>query len=254
MEPVRCYGDALAHITVTRSATAVLQPALDSLAAATRRPVHRLHVDTGGAAQVPGVHQLHLPEDVGRAAALDRAVAALDGDIGWIALAEPHVTWGVGALDVLLAAAARRPRAGLLAPRLCTPDGRAAASAGPIPSLADILRGRLPAVPVPDGPVGWVASTCLLARRSAWDSVDGFDARYPGTGRDPEPGDVDLGERLGRAGWLVIGVPGAEATIHAGAGQGMLDTHDRGLRRYVHDRHAAPVRAVAALLRRGRED
>lgn len=250
VEPVRSYGDALAHVTVTRTAAAAHRVAT-SVGAATRRPVRLVHVDTGGAPAIEGATLLRLPEDVGRAAAVNRAVAGLDAAIGWVAIAEPHVEWGAGTLDALLAAAERTPRAGLLAPRLLLPSGVVLTSGGPPPRIGAVLRGRVVAVPVPAGPAGWVAGTCLLARRVAWDSVAGYDQRYLGAGEDPEPGDIDLGDRLARAGWLAVGVPAAEVTVHDRERQCILDTHDRGLRRYVRDRHAVPARALMALVRRG---
>jgi len=64
--------------------------------------------------------------------------------------------------------------------------------------------------------------------------------------------DVDLGDRLGRAGWLNVYVPSAEvmhiqghATARASAT--MLAAHHDSARRYIVDRHQgwrwAPVRA-----------
>ena len=83
-------------------------------------------------------------------------------------------------------------------------------------------------------------------------SVDGFDARYlrgPG-----EFGDVDLGDRLCRVGWLVIAVPEAAADVEPGRtignGHGILEQHAAGLRRYVRDRAHGPARALVALARR----
>jgi N-acetylglucosaminyl-diphospho-decaprenol L-rhamnosyltransferase len=200
MNPVRWYGDALALVTVRRPNAA---PSPASLPAATARPVRVVHVDTGGAPPVPGATTLRLPEDIGRPAAINRAVAALDVGVGWVALADPQVVWGTGALDELLAAAARHPRAALLGPA------------------------------VGEGPVEWISTACVLLRRVAWDSVDGFDARHLDRGTDPEPADLDLCHRLGRAGWLCVGVPTAGVAVIATPATGMLEPHDRGLRRHV---------------------
>lgn len=249
MDPVRRYGDALAVVTVTRTAGS-LEPLLSTLPSATTRPVLVLHADTAGAPAAAGATLLRIPEDVGRPAAVNRAVAALPEDVGWVVLADPQVAWAPGALDALLAAAVRHPRAGELGPLVTGPSGVARASGGPVPTLGDALRGRITADPLPDGPVGWLDGTCVLLRRAAWDSVDGYDGRYPGTGSDPEPADVDLGDRLARAGWLAVGVPGAEVTVAAGGAPCILETRNRGLRRYVHDRHGAPARALMALARR----
>ncbi len=235
MNPVRCYGDALALVTARRA-----DALLASLPAATVRPVQVVHVDTGGAPSPTGATTVRITEDIGRAAAVNRAVAALDDGVGWVAVADPRVVWSAGALDELLAAAARYPRAALLG----------SGPGGPLPALRDALRGKVSTGPVPAGPVGWISTTCVLVRRVAWDSVDGFDARYPGCGAEPEPADLDLCDRLGRAGWVCVGVPTAGVTAIATAPMGMLEPRDRGLRRYVRDRHGAPARTLMALARR----
>jgi N-acetylglucosaminyl-diphospho-decaprenol L-rhamnosyltransferase len=188
--------------------------------------------------------ELRLAEDVGRAAAVNRAVAGLDAEVGWMAITDAHVTWHAGAVDALRSAALRHPRAGVLGPLLRTTDGTAIASAGALPRLRDLVRGRLDPAVVTAGPVGWLSGACLLVRRAAWDSVDGYDPRYAGSGHDPELADVDLGDRLARAGWLAVGVPAAEAAVHPYEGQGILDTYDRGLRRFVRDRYPAPSRGL----------
>jgi N-acetylglucosaminyl-diphospho-decaprenol L-rhamnosyltransferase len=97
-----------------------------------------------------------------------------------------------------------------------------------------------------------VSTAGVLVRRAAWDSVDGFDGRYlDGPGG---PGDIDLGDRLGRAGWLVVAVPQAAADVEPGdtivSGHGILEPHAAGLNRYVRDRARGPARALAALARR----
>jgi N-acetylglucosaminyl-diphospho-decaprenol L-rhamnosyltransferase len=244
----------LAVLTVTRSPGEALDRFLDSAKAATIRPVRVLVVDTGSADGAPeraaerdGVRVLRIGEDIGRAAAANRGIAELGPHLPWVAVADPHVEWGDGALDELLAAAARWPRAGALGPLVRAADGALLPSAWhlpaarPGPALLDALRGRAP-VPAEDGegPVGWLSGSCLLLRRAAWESVDGFDPRYA-TGGD----DVDLGDRLARAGWLCVRAPSAEIVLTCGAaGPGT----DAGWRRYLADyradRHPAPVLAA----------
>jgi N-acetylglucosaminyl-diphospho-decaprenol L-rhamnosyltransferase len=205
-------------------------------------------VDTASSGGDGGGDVLRLPEDVGRAAALNRGVAGLPADVGWVLLSDPCLRWREGAIDALRAAAAGHPRAGLLGAHPSGGDGRAG---GPLPSLLDVAWGR-----VPDGaaagPTGWVSTAGALVRRAAWDSVDGFDGRY----LDGPGGfcDVDLGDRLGRAGWLVVAVPQAVADVEPGDtnvdGHGILEPHAAGSHRYVRDRARGPARALAALARR----
>ncbi len=51
-------------------------------------------------------------------------------------------------------------------------------------------------------PVGWLSGSCLLLRGAAFDEVGGFDERY-----FMYMEDVDLGDRLGKAGWQNVYVP-----------------------------------------------
>ena len=122
---------------------------------------------------------------------------------------------------MLLDAAARWPRAGSLGPLIRDPDGSVYLSARHLPSL---IRGGMHAVIGPlwksnpwtaayrqdrlqpsERPVGWLSGSCLLLRRAAFDDVGGFDERY-----FMYMEDVDLGDRLGKAGWQNVYVPSAE--------------------------------------------
>lgn len=184
---------------------------------------------------VPGARVVAVGERLARAAAVNRGVVALGADVDWVLVADPRAELCPGAVEALSAAAARFPRAGVLGPRLRGPDGSVRPSAGALPTARDLRRGCVPVgAPRHTAPVGWVAGECLLVRRAAWESVDGFDARHLG------PVDaVDLGARLVRAGWLVVHVPAAEVVVGAGPATGMLEAVDRGLRRYAKGfRHA----------------
>ncbi len=240
--PVRIYGDQLAVVTVTRRG----RPPADGLRASLPAGTRLVVVDTASTAGDPDV--LRLAEDVGRAAAVNRGVAGLEPDVGWLVLADPRLRWRAGAIDVLLAAAVRHPRAALLGAALHGVDGP---TGGPVPGLLAAARGRLPSG-AGAGPTGWVSTAAALVRRAAWDSVDGFDGRY--LGGPGGIGDVDLGDRLGRAGWLVVSVPEAAADVEPGdttaCEHGILEPHAAGMHRYVRDRAHGPARALAALVRR----
>lgn len=249
-DPDREYGDGVAVVTVTQPPAEPLDRFLGSLDAATAAPVRVVVADTAGAEVPAGVDVLRIGEDVGRHAAANRAVAGLDPALGWVVVADPGVQWCAGALDALLDAAARHPRAGALGPRLRAPAGGVLVSGGSLPTPVDVRRGKI-AADLRPGPVGWVSASCLLLRRAAWDSVDGFDPRYRGA---PAPGHagldmaaVDLGDRLGRAGWLAVHVPTAEVTFTARTGPGIRKQHEDGLRRYRRDRSAGPVRTLLGL-------
>ena len=243
-EPVR-YGAGLAVLVVASAA----EPFADGVPAARPEtaggPPPVVLVDArapGGVPSVPGATVLHLGEDVGRGAAVNRAVAGLSTDIGLVAVAPPGLDWGT-ALDVLRAAARRHPRAGVLAPQVRDPHGVVRPSTHPLPrpgrGLFAVLAGRpWPAAAVADpaveGPVGWPSAPAVLLRRAALDSVDGFDPRYPG-----RLDDLDLAQRLTGAGWLTVHVP--SATV----GYGSAARPDRAAaRRYLADRTARPVGAL----------
>lgn len=240
-----------AVVTVTHSPGEALDRFLDSVKAASAAPVRVLLADLGSTDGAPeralardGVTILRLGEVITRAAAVNRAIAELGASAAWIAIADPDAEWGEGALDELLAAAVRYPRAGVLGPALRSPDGVEYPSAWDVPRITDVLRDRAPvAAAREDGPVGWLSASCQLLRRAAWESVDGFDARHP------EPFDAaDLGDRLGRAGWLSIAVPSSKVTMPARPLRGMLDAGER----YVTARSGRPARIAANLALRGR--
>jgi N-acetylglucosaminyl-diphospho-decaprenol L-rhamnosyltransferase len=224
-------------------------------------------VDSGTPGGVPGADRddaeqatvLRIGEDVGRGAAVNRAVAELPVDVGFVAVAPPRLRWADGALTELRAAAVRQPRAGILAPRVRA-DGRPVPSTHPLPRRARgvvaVLGGR--PWPPPDGgpdptveePVGWSSAPGLLLRRAALDSVDGFDPRYPS-----QLHELDLADRLARAGWRTVHVPTAmvehsgfahpgsvhPGSVHPGSGA-WSDT--AAPRRYLADRSPRPVRVL----------
>ena len=194
-------------------------------------------VDSGATDVPDGADVLRIGEDVGRGAAVNRAVAALPPDVGLVAAAPADLDWPAGVLDVLRAAAARHPRAGILAPRVLDPGGarcrpRIPCRARPAPCFA------APGPPRPasggEGPVGWSSAPLLLLRRAALDSVDGFDPRYPG-----RLDDLDLADRLARAGWLTVHVPSAAVAYRP-----TPRPDPAAPRRYVADRAPRPVRGL----------
>lgn len=209
----------------------------------TRAGLAVLVVDTGAVVRIDGAEVLRLGEEVGRAAAVNRAVAGLPAEVALVAVAPPGLTWTDGALDALRAAAQRHPRAGILAPRVRTPGGVPVASVRALPrpgrAAVTVLAGQEwphddAADPPGEGPVGWSSAPGLLLRRAALDSVDGFDPRYPG-----RLDDLDLADRLARAGWLTVHVPAAVVVVDAAA-----RPDPAAARRYLADRTPRPVRAL----------
>lgn len=100
-------------------------------------------------------------------------------------------------------------------------------------------------------PVGWLSGSCLLVRRSAFREVGGFDQRY-----FMYMEDVDLGDRLGKAGWLSVYVPSAEVLHHKGHSTGRdpashLAAHHKSTYIFLADRHAGWWRAPLRWTLRG---
>lgn len=265
------YGDELAVVAVTYSPGETLEPFLDTLAKATTRPVRVVLADNGStdgaperAAERENVTLVRTGGNLGYGAGANRGVAALGAEYGWVVVANPDLEWGAGALDTLLEAARRWPRGGAFGPLIRNPDGTTYPSARLLPSLGKgighAVLGRVwPRNPwtlaykqsdteVAERTAGWLSGSCLLLRREAFDSAGGFDPRYFMYFED-----VDLGDRLGRAGWLNVYVPAAEV-VHiqghstARASAAMLAAHHESAHRYMADRHRgwrwAPVRAV----------
>jgi N-acetylglucosaminyl-diphospho-decaprenol L-rhamnosyltransferase len=86
---------------------------------------------------------------------------------------------------------------------------------------------------------GWLSGSCLLLRRAAFDAVHGFDPEYFMYFED-----VDLGERLGRAGWTSVYCPSARV-VHIGGHSTertpdvMARAHHRSAYRYLSRRYPA---------------
>jgi N-acetylglucosaminyl-diphospho-decaprenol L-rhamnosyltransferase len=265
-------------VAVTYSPGPALTEFLDSLAAASSEPVQVVLADNGStdgaperAAERPGVRLLATGGNLGYGRAANLGVAATDSE--WVVVSNPDVVWRPGALDELLKVAARWPRAGAIGPLIRTEQGEVYPSARDLPSLGQGIghallgtiwpgnrwtrRYRREQLPV-ERVAGWLSGSCLLLRRSAFDSVHGFDPRYFMYFED-----VDLGERLAAAGWLNVYAPSAEI-MHTGSHateqnkQAMFVEHHRSAYRYLAGRYPgrrwAPVRLMlwAGLMARAR--
>jgi N-acetylglucosaminyl-diphospho-decaprenol L-rhamnosyltransferase len=265
------HGDHIGVVTVTYSPGETLERFLDSLAKATSRPVQVVLADNGStdgapeqAAGRPGVRLVETGGNLGYGGGANRGVAALPAEIGWVVIANPDIEWGVDSLDALIAATERWPHGGAFGPLIREPNGAVYPSARLLPSLGrgigHATLGRVwPANPwtrsyrqsdtaVTERTAGWLSGSCLLVRRAAFDAVRGFDERYFMYFED-----VDLGDRLTRAGWQNVYVPGAEVTHLGGhatarSSAAMLAVHHDSAYRYLADRHQgaqwAPVLAT----------
>ncbi|CAN5412541.1 glycosyltransferase family 2 protein [soil metagenome] len=262
-------SDELPVVTVTYSPGPHLERFLSSLSLATDLPVAVVLADNGsddGSPQralerYPDTRLLPTGGNLGYGSAMNRGVAST-GASEFVVIANPDVVWGPGSIDELLEAMARWPQAGAVGPLIRDPDGSVYPSARHLPS---IIRGGMHAVVGPvwknnpwtaayrqerqepsERTVGWLSGSCLLVRRAAFDQVGGFDERYCMYMED-----VDLGDRLSRAGWLNVYVPTAEILHDKGHSTGRdparnLAAHHRSTYIYLSDRHSgwrkAPLR------------
>ncbi|MDY6869417.1 MAG: glycosyltransferase family 2 protein [Actinomycetota bacterium] len=266
-------SDELAVVTVTYSPGPHLDRFLATLEHATDRPVSVVMADNGstdGAPEravqrYPNTRLLRTGGNLGYGTAINRAVASLDSECSdFLVVANPDVQWGPRSIDLLLEAADRWPRAGAFGPLIRDPDGSVYPSARHLPSL---IRGGMHAVVGPfwksnpwtaayrqdraepsERPVGWLSGSCLLLRRAAFAEIGGFDERY-----FMYMEDVDLGDRLGKAGWLNVYVPSAEILHDKGHSTGRdparnLAAHHRSTYTFLSDRYPrrwqAPLRGA----------
>ena len=253
----------LTVVTVTYSPGSHLDRFLSSLTVATDLPVSVIMADNGstdGAPEeavdrYPGTTLLRTGSNLGYGTAVNRAVAMVPADQEFVLVANPDVVWGPGSIDVLLEAARRWPTAATLGPLIRDPDGSVYPSARHLPGL---VRGGMHAVvgfvwksnpwskayrqehlEPSERPVGWLSGACLLVRRSAFDQIGGFDERY-----FLYMDDVDLGDRLGKAGWLNVYVPSSEILHDKGHSTGRdparnLKAHHDSTYIYLSDRSSA---------------
>jgi N-acetylglucosaminyl-diphospho-decaprenol L-rhamnosyltransferase len=263
-------SDELVVVTVTYSPGSHLDRFLATLSHATDRTVSVIMADNGstdGSPEAaleayPSARLLRTGGNLGYGTAVNRAVAEITPESEFVVVANPDVQWGPHSIDLLLEAADRWPRAGSLGPLIRDPDGSVYPSARHTPS---VIRGGMHAVVGPfwannpwtvayrqerlepsERPVGWLSGSCLLLRRTAFDDVGGFDERY-----FMYMEDVDLGDRLGKAGWQNVYVPMAEVLHDKGHATGRdparnLASHHASTYIYLADRHArwwqAPLR------------
>ena len=249
-------------VTVTYSPGSALQGMLNSLADAYRGEIRVVLADNGStdgsvetAARRPGVKLIRTGGNLGYGSAANVGVRALDPAIDWVVITNPDIVFASRAIDLLLEGAARHPASGAFGPLITTPDGVVYPSARNLPSVSAGVghalfgwwwptnpwtrRYRLDAQEPAERVAGWLSGSCLLVRRRAFDQVDGFDPSYFMYFED-----VDLGDRLARAGWSNIYCPSARVSHEGGHATerepaAMARAHHRSAYRYLATRHPA---------------
>lgn len=264
---------AVRVVTIVYNPGPELDTFVDSLATASTAAVELVIVDNGSDADVTdrvaaraGARVLRSGDNLGYGGGANLGAAGAEQD--WLVVANPDVIWQPGSLDALLAAAERIPSAGALGPALLNEDGSIYPSARELPSLTQgaghaVLGKVWPGNPWTrayhrrqeslgtERPAGWLSGACLLLRREAFEAIGGFDTRYFMFFED-----VDLGERLGRAGWANVYLPEARV-VHVGGVSWkarparMISAHHASAKQYLHRRYHRwyqwPVRVAITL-------
>jgi GT2 family glycosyltransferase len=151
-------------------------------------------------------------------------------------IVNPDLVLQPGAIMALLAAAARYPDAGLLAPRIVEPSGRVFLQPRSLLSPARLnLKGAM-ALPEGDVCLPFLSGACLLVRREIFLALGGFD---PAIFLFYE--DDDLCRRMRDAGHALVHVDAAQA-LH---GRGRSSTPNPG-RRFTARWHLAWSHAYVA--------
>ena len=207
-----------------------------------------------------GARLLALGENRGYGGAINVAIAGLPGEIKYVLISNPDVELGHGAISAMLEELADDERIGSVGPRVLNGDGSTYPSGRQLPSLRTGIGHALFARVWPSNPwsrayraesedtddrrtVGWLSGSCLLVRRSAFEQLGGFDEGYFMYFED-----VDLGYRLGKAGWKNIYTPRA-SVVHTGAHSTsaesgkMVRAHHDSAYRYLEKKYSGPYLA-----------
>lgn len=214
--------------------------------------------DSAGIARSRGAGYVPLPENPGYGGAMNAGVRALPDSVEWLLLVNPDIELGAGSITALLARGRADPAIGSVGPAVLNPDGSVYPSARSVPSLRTGIGHAMLGPVWPGNPwtrayrndtdeapvtrdAGWLSGACVLVRRSVYEQLGGFDEGYFMYFED-----VDLGMRIGKAGYRNVYEPAA-SVIHAGghATQGvserMIRAHHDSARRFLTAKYPGPV-------------
>lgn len=192
----------------------------------------------------------------GYGAAVNRAAHGLDRELLFIV--NPDAVVQPGAVAALTGVLDRHADVGITGPMIRTPDGRRYPSARRFPSAVDALGHGFLGVLWPANPftrryrmldwdentpsdVDWLSGSCLLVRRSVWETLGGFDEAYFMYAED-----VDLCWRAAKLGWRVTYEPSAVVTHAQGVSTDqrpyrMIAAHHRSLFRFASKQAERPT-------------
>ncbi len=248
-ETIASFLDSVAKQAEVESVTVVDNASRDGAAAA--------------AATKAGVAFINTGRNGGYGFGANRGAEA--GKAPWILISNADIVLDEGALAGLIAVGEADPSVGMVGPHIRELDGSTYPSARPLPTFVlgtgHALFSRIwPSNPWtrryrmrldPQGSdveAGWLSGACFLVRREAWERVGGFDESFFMFFED-----VDLGRRVGQAGYRSVWTPRAGVTHIGGHSYRsdpapMLKAHHDSARMYVARVYPrwwhAPVRAA----------
>jgi N-acetylglucosaminyl-diphospho-decaprenol L-rhamnosyltransferase len=268
----RAPSPKIAIVTVSFGSAEVLPAFTESVLTATARPVLTVVADNKADAvdnvrdfvAKHGLEYLALPHNPGYGAAVNAAVATLPESVDWVLVSNPDVVLAPGSLDILVETAETTARIGSVGPLIRTAEGDVYPSARAVPSLRTGVGHALFVNLWGANPwtrayrrdtessahareTGWLSGACMLVRRSAFSTLGGFDEGFFMYFED-----VDLGYRLGKAGYINMYEPAA-VVIHSGAHSTTTDSarmvraHHESARRFLNKKYRGmilwPIRA-----------
>lgn len=264
----------LGIVTVTFSPGDYLGRFIDSISHALNQNVRIVLADNGSTDGVPQaaaashecVEFLDTGGNLGYGGGMNAGVESLRAaraageiDPDFVLLANPDVEFSEGSIDKLIAAARRWGNAGAIGPRIVEPDGTNYPSARAVPTIISGVGHALLGKIWPNNPwsrayrddedmttersAGWLSGSCVLVRWDAFEAIGGFDERY-----FMYLEDIDLGDRLARAGYVNVFCPSAVITHAKGHSTSahsrkMLRAHHESAYRFIADRHPQPYQA-----------
>ena len=214
----------------------------------------------------PDAVLLPMTSNLGFGTAANRGVEVAEAE--YVLILNPDTVVEPGTTKALVEALDRHPTLAVVGPRMENVDGSLYPSARRFPDLVDAAGHAFLGLVVPSNPftrryrmldwdhqhageVDWVGGACLLVRRSAFQSVGGFDEAYFMYAED-----VDLCWRLRREGWG-IGYEPAGRVVHSLGGSSrlvpyrMIAEHHRSLLRFVSKSTAGARRGIIPLVAAG---
>jgi N-acetylglucosaminyl-diphospho-decaprenol L-rhamnosyltransferase len=253
-------------VTVSYRSATVLTGFLESVPLATSQSVAVVVADNapdgeGSVEKLTDEHgalYLPLPDNDGYGSGMNAAIAALPDSVAWVLVSNPDVVLSPGSIDALVRVGEEDSTIAAVGPAVLNTDGSVYSSARAVPSLRTGIGHALFVNLWVANPwtaayrseselaphrrdSGWLSGSCFLVRRSAFAQLGGFDPGYFMYFED-----VDLGFRLGKAGYRNVYEP-AVTIIHAGAhsttteSERMIVAHHASARRFLAKKYPGPV-------------